>query len=244
MQDNRNMPVDPALENAAENVTESAADFKLSMPVKTDEVPGVTEEVPENVTAKPAVYQVVGESDLSEDPLETEESDGPETSRDEEPAGRYVRPRKKSGSSRVYAGFFVRLTAYLLDKVIVGVPLVLLRMILMIFLPGSSADFLARKVFFSFTVLDVMLYLLTIVYFVLLTYYFGGTVGKKMMKLRVVSAEDRKPTFFEIAFREIIGRYLSAFILYIGYLIIGAGEQKEALHDYLADTRVVYELGA
>ena len=58
----------------------------------------------------------------------------------------------------------------------------------------------------------------------------------------MVSAEHRRPTFFEIAFREIIGRYLSTFILYIGYLMIGAGDQKEALHDYLADTRVVYAL--
>ena len=223
------------MENAAENVQENAADFKLSMPVKTGEVP-------ENMAAKPAFYQEVGEPVLPEDSRETVESDDPETSREEEPARRYVRPKRKAGSSRVYAGFFVRLTAYLLDKVIVGLPLILLRMILMIFLPGSSAGFLARKIFFSFTVLDVILYLLTIVYFVLLTYYFGGTVGKKMMKLRVVSAEDRTPTFFEIAFREIIGRYLSAFILYIGYLIIGAGEQKEALHDYLADTRVIYEL--
>ena len=150
--------------------------------------------------------------------------------------------RKRSPSSRVYAGFFVRFTAYLLDKVIVGVPLVIVRLILWMLQDADTSNILLRKIFFSFTLTDIILYLVSIAYFVLMTYFMGRTFGKRIMKLKVVSAEDRKPTFFEIAFREIIGRYLSTFILWIGYLMIGAGDQKEALHDYLADTRVVYAL--
>ena len=150
--------------------------------------------------------------------------------------------RKRNTPSRVYAGFFVRLTAYLLDKIIVGVPLVIVRMILWMLQDVDSTNILMRKIFFSFTLTDVILYLVSIAYFVLMTYFMGRTFGKRIMKLRVVSAEDRKLTFFEVAFREIIGRYLSTVILYIGYFMIGAGDQKEALHDYLADTRVVYSL--
>lgn len=150
--------------------------------------------------------------------------------------------RRKNTPSRVYAGFFVRLTAYLLDKVIVGVPLVILRLILWTLQDVDSSNILMRKIFFSFTLTDIILYLVSIAYFVLMTYFMGRTFGKRIMKLRVVSAEDRKLTFFEVAFREIIGRYLSTVILYIGYFMIGAGDQKEALHDYLADTRVVYSL--
>ena len=147
--------------------------------------------------------------------------------------------RRKNTPSRVYAGFFVRLTAYLLDKVIVGVPLVIVRFILWMLQDVDSSNILMRKIFFSFTLTDIILYLVSIAYFVLMTYFMGRTFGKRIMKLRVVSAEDRKLTFFEVAFREIIGRYLSTVILYIGYFMIGAGDQKEALHDYLADTRVV-----
>ncbi len=150
--------------------------------------------------------------------------------------------RRKNTPSRVYAGFFVRLTAYLLDKVIVGVPLVIVRFILWMLQDVDSSNILLRKIFFSFTLTDIILYLVSIAYFVLMTYFMGRTFGKRIMKLRVVSAEDRKLTFFEVAFREIIGRYLSTVILYIGYFMIGAGDQKEALHDYLADTRVVYSL--
>ena len=106
----------------------------------------------------------------------------------------------------------------------------------------DSANILVRKIFFSFTLTDIILYIISIAYFVFMTYLMGRTFGKRIMKLKVVSAEDRKPTLFEIAFREIIGRYLSTVILWIGYLMIGAGDQKEALHDYLADTRVIYAL--
>ena len=150
--------------------------------------------------------------------------------------------KKRNNSSRVYAGFFVRLTAYLLDKIIIGVPLVIVRLTLWMLQDSGSSGILMRKVFFSFTLTDIILYLVSIAYFVLMTYFMGRTFGKRIMKLRVVSSEDRKPTFFEVAFREIIGRYLSTVILYIGYFMIGAGDQKEALHDYLADTRVVYAL--
>ena len=41
-----------------------------------------------------------------------------------------------------------------------------------------------------------------------------------------------------------VGRYfaqwLSAFILYIGYIIAGFDSEKRALHDHICDTRVIY----
>ncbi len=141
---------------------------------------------------------------------------------------------------RIYAGFFVRLTAYLIDKIIVAVPLGLVRVILWMSRIGSSSHFLTGKVFFSFTLTDLILYVLSVSYFIFLTWAGGRTIGKRLMRIKVVSAFDRRPTFFEIFFRETFGRYLSAVILYIGYLIIGAGDEKQALHDYLADTRVIY----
>ena len=63
---------------------------------------------------------------------------------------------------------------------------------------------------------------------------------KKLFQIRVVSAEDRKMTFFEVAFRETVGRFLSALILSIGYIMIAVDKQKRGLHDILSDTNVVY----
>jgi len=143
-------------------------------------------------------------------------------------------------AGRVYAGFFVRLTAYLLDRAILCIPLLVMRLILKIIFHGETS-ILTNIIIFSFTLTDMILYALGTAYFVLLTYHRGRTLGKKLMRIRVVSAEDREPTFFEIFFRETFGRFLSAFFLCIGYLIIGAGDEKEALHDHLADTRVIYD---
>ncbi len=145
---------------------------------------------------------------------------------------------------RVYAGFFARFTAFILDKIIVGVPLFFVRIIFFMMRFGNPSHFLTQKIFFSFTVSDIILYCLASAYFIGMTYYTGRTLGKRLMRLQVVSAFDRKPSFFEIFFRETFGRFLSTFILCIGYLMIGAGTEKQALHDYLADTRVVYEWSA
>ena len=65
-------------------------------------------------------------------------------------------------------------------------------------------------------------------------------MGKRAMRLRVVSSEQRKMTLFEVAYRETVGRFLSKIIIFIGYFMIGPDHEKRALHDRLADTRVVY----
>lgn len=47
-------------------------------------------------------------------------------------------------------------------------------------------------------------------------------------------------TFFEVTFRETVGRFLSALILSIGYIMIAIDKKKRGLHDILSDTNVVY----
>ncbi len=85
-----------------------------------------------------------------------------------------------------------------------------------------------------------MIYGLTVTYFVLFTYYTGATLGKKLFALRVVSAEDREMTFFEVLYRETIGRFLADIILCLGYLFIIVQKEHRGLHDLLSDTSVIY----
>lgn len=139
----------------------------------------------------------------------------------------------------VYAGFFVRLAAYLVDWAIVAAVLCVVRIPVWILTLGGT-DFLMKDFIFQYSVSDIVLYLLKIAYFILLTYYTGSTLGKKLFHIQVISAENRKPTFFEIVFRESVGKFLSAVIIYIGYIMIGADKQKRGLHDMLSDTCVVY----
>ncbi|MDL2249359.1 RDD family protein [Lachnospiraceae bacterium OttesenSCG-928-J05] len=145
------------------------------------------------------------------------------------------------GNEYTPAGFFVRFFAYLIDHLIVGFGLLFVRM----FYAGIAALIadtpISGNVLFNFTLKDIVLYLFGALYFVLMTYYTGTTLGKKLMNLQVISAEKgKKPSFMDILFRETIGRFLSSVILYIGYFMIGVDKEKKGLHDTLSDTRVVY----
>lgn len=101
---------------------------------------------------------------------------------------------------QVYAGFFVRLSAYLIDWVIVGAALLIIRIPIWIVSFTGAMDFMFQDFIFRYSVYDIVLYLLKTAYFVLLTYYTGSTLGKKLLQIRVVSTEDRKPTFLKLYF--------------------------------------------
>ena len=141
---------------------------------------------------------------------------------------------------QVYAGFFVRLTAFLIDMIIVSVALAVIRVPMWFVSLNNPDNVLVRNFIFQYSIVDIVCYLLTVLYFVLMTYYTGATLGKKLFQLRVVSTEDRKMTFFEVLYRESIGRFLSGVIMNLGYLLILAQKEHRGLHDLLADTSVIY----
>jgi uncharacterized RDD family membrane protein YckC len=68
-----------------------------------------------------------------------------------------------------------------------------------------------------------------------------ATVGKKLLGLTVTDLEGRR-----ISFGRATGRYfakiISALILFIGYLMAGFTEKKQALHDMIAGTLVLRKL--
>jgi uncharacterized RDD family membrane protein YckC len=134
--------------------------------------------------------------------------------------------------NRIYAGFFVRLAAYIVDTVIVWAAMLIVRIPVWVTTISSPDNFLVKDFIFQYS--------MQAAYFILLTYFTGSTLGKKLFQIRVVSAEDRKMTFFEVTFRETVGRFLSALILSIGYIMIAIDKKKRGLHDILSDTNVVY----
>lgn len=142
--------------------------------------------------------------------------------------------------NRVYAGFFVRLAAYLVDLLIVGTALLVIRIPLWISGLASPDNLIIRDFIFKYSIGDITLYILQAVYFILLTYYTGSTLGKKLFQIRVISSEGRRMTFFEVAFRETVGRFLSALVINVGYIMIGVDKEKRGIHDLLSDTSVIY----
>jgi uncharacterized RDD family membrane protein YckC len=124
-------------------------------------------------------------------------------------------------SETVSADFGTRLVAWLIDGVIIGVPAFILMMLLPI----------------------ILIYPLVIVASVAYQLYFwattGQTYGKKVMGLKVVSAETGELlTYSEGAIRY-VGYLVSGVALYIGYLWVIWDPQHDAWHDKIAKTKVI-----
>lgn len=145
--------------------------------------------------------------------------------------------------TRVYAGFFVRFGAFLIDSFIVSVALLAVKipMNYVTFLVGETQ--LTRPILFQYSLWDIVLYLLGVMYFTIMTYYTGTTIGKKIFRIRVVSANpEENLRLFDVFYRETIGRFFCTASLCFGYLLVGIDYEKRGLHDIVSDTRVIYNL--
>jgi len=65
-----------------------------------------------------------------------------------------------------------------------------------------------------------------------------ATPGKNMMGLRVTDLDGQRISFGRASGRY-FGKLLSALILYVGFMMAGFTERKQALHDMLAGCLVV-----
>ncbi len=80
---------------------------------------------------------------------------------------------------------------------------------------------------------------LTLAYNVYFVSTRGATPGKMVLGLKIIRS-DGSPVSAGRALGRYLGYILSGLILYIGFIIAGFDSEKRALHDHLADTRVIY----
>ena len=156
------------------------------------------------------------------------------------------------------AGFVTRYVAFLLDILVVAIVsflfITVLRVTLDFFgintLLSSAAE--SRQVAQQTVVLNgVMRWLLTIaggfltfgVYSIAAWLLVGKTVGKALMGLRVLGQDGRRLTFSQALIRA-LSYYVSGLVLFIGFLWVLVDDRRQAWHDKLARTIVVYEWDA
>ena len=146
----------------------------------------------------------------------------------------------RNNENTLYAGFFVRLAAYIIDCILVGLALLVIKIPYLFVWIINPDTFIGKPILFKFSVIDIILYLLSLVYFVLMTYFSGATLGKKALKVKVIKQNNEKLSLIDVIYRESIGRYLSGLIVFIGYIMIAIEKKKRGLHDILCDTFVIY----
>ena len=131
----------------------------------------------------------------------------------------------------VYAGFWIRAAAMIIDSLILGVVFGIV-FGLVGALAGTSMSFI------------IVMYIVAIVvglgyYVVLESSEKQGTFGKQAVGIKIGKANGERITTANAVGR-LFARWLSSAILYIGYIMVAFDAKKQSLHDKLANTYVFY----
>lgn len=130
-----------------------------------------------------------------------------------------------------YGGFWIRFAAAVIDALILEVA----------FIPIEYVVYNAAYQSGSKTVALIVIWIPVVVafgYYILMTGAFGATLGKMALGLRVIRTDGTPVGYGRATIRE-FAKILSGCICYIGYIMAGFDERKQALHDKIASTFVI-----
>jgi uncharacterized RDD family membrane protein YckC len=136
-----------------------------------------------------------------------------------------------------YGGFWIRVVAYIIDAVVLGIASSVLFGLFGISLVPT--DFSNYDLPQSFVWINLAWVAVVWLYFALLeSAPRGATIGKMALGLRVVTGDGQ-----QLSFLNATGRYfakiLSGMFFCIGYMMVGWTERKRGLHDMIANTVVI-----
>jgi uncharacterized RDD family membrane protein YckC len=145
-----------------------------------------------------------------------------------------------------YAGFWIRVGAYIIDKLILsGVGFIVGTILGIIF--GTSTMFMnpedivfSSKYWFFLATQQFTGIAILVSYKTYLTGRFGATVGKMACGLKVVTPSGGRVSYLR-AFGRSFAEYISGLILCIGYIMVAFDSEKRSLHDRICSTRVIYK---
>jgi len=137
-------------------------------------------------------------------------------------------------SKNFYAGFWTRFVAYLIDMIVIYAISSLLN--------TFSFGLLNKQLDFPILGEESLSYVIVMfTYFISMTYFFSQTLGKMIMKIKIETNKGDKLGLMDVVYREVVGRLLTIFLVYIPYLAVAFTNKKKGLHDFIADTVVVKE---
>jgi uncharacterized RDD family membrane protein YckC len=117
-----------------------------------------------------------------------------------------------------YASWLERLGAFILDQLILIIPIALAGLVMRNRFAGNLVSF---------------------AYYIYFTGSSGQTIGKRALGIRVTKADGSPVDYGVAALRETIGKFVSGIILGIGFLFPLWDARRQALHDKVASTVVV-----
>ncbi|MGF1448864.1 MAG: RDD family protein [Opitutales bacterium] len=136
-----------------------------------------------------------------------------------------------------FAGFWIRFAAHIIDQILLSVVSFGIGLVFGAVAVASGMSDVSIEV-----VANLLGLLVAALYFILMqgNPKTQATLGKMVVGVRVITEDGGN-----VSYARATGRYfatiLSAIILLVGYIMAAFDEEKRALHDRLAGTRVVYK---
>ncbi len=139
------------------------------------------------------------------------------------------------GQATRFGGFWIRVGAYFIDMIVLIIPVLLISFLFRSVIPVDDEV--------SLMIVEVVDSILSLIVWwvyaaVLHSSEWQATVGKRVVGLKVVDVRGNR-----ISFGRATGRYfaefISALILFIGYMMVGWTQKKQGLHDMIAGTYVI-----
>jgi uncharacterized RDD family membrane protein YckC len=154
-----------------------------------------------------------------------------------------------------YAGFWLRFAAYIIDNLILGVlgfiiaiPAIVIIVSIAVGLENISepedllmnGNLLKAGMIAGIVILVSLFSLVTgwLYYALFESSKHGGTLGKMAVGIKVTTIDGERITFGRATGRY-FARIVSNLTIYIGYIMAGFTEKKQALHDILANCIVI-----
>lgn len=136
-------------------------------------------------------------------------------------------------SDSVYAGFWVRFWAYLLDLFIIASlnRIIVYPIVKMFDIESSSAVFSIEAIFTG---------IVFFAYFAVMTKLLNQTLGKMVLGVKVTSLHGMNLSWGTVIFREVVGRFISKALFGLVYVWVAFSPKKQGVHDYFADTWVIH----
>jgi uncharacterized RDD family membrane protein YckC len=146
-------------------------------------------------------------------------------------------------SNNNYAGFWIRLLAYVIDVFIVNVIFAFLFVILILLMYVVTLFFsLTNETFATFVVMPILflfIFATPWLYFALMeSSPKQATLGKMAVGIKVTDMNGKRIGFGRATGRH-FAKILSGIILGIGYLMIAFTEKKQGLHDIMSGCLVI-----
>ena len=137
------------------------------------------------------------------------------------------------------AGFWIRVAAALVDGVILIIIQVILTVLLGLIAAGDSSGLNEQGQVALSLVYSLFGTALSMAYYVFFTGYCGQTPGKMAVRVKVIRMDGEDIGYGRAFFREVLGKFVSGILLCIGYLMVAFDNQKQGLHDKIANTYVI-----